>query len=123
VNTPSHPSNVARFARAISPVAIIKDSDGVEREVEQIVYYQPGVGTGAALADKITGGKQIPLLSKGVMMSWLTSALQESMEQVSPRMFEVSLMFMCCFNINAASDHVNSRIRVPGAQLGSQSRR
>src|ERR1700761_2989620 len=50
VNTPSHPSNVARFARAISPVAIV---DG--EEVEQIVYYQPGVGTG--IGDQIRGGK------------------------------------------------------------------
>ncbi|ETI26249.1 hypothetical protein G647_03026 [Cladophialophora carrionii CBS 160.54] len=49
VNTPSQPSNVARFARAISPVAIV---DG--KEVEQIIYYQPGVGTG--LGDQIRGG-------------------------------------------------------------------
>jgi len=54
VNTPSHPSNVARFARAISPTAIVKDKDNNESEVEQIVYYQPGVGTG--VADKLSGG-------------------------------------------------------------------
>ncbi|OAG45730.1 hypothetical protein AYO21_00366 [Fonsecaea monophora] len=51
---PSHPTNIARFARAISPVALVKGQDGVEREVEQIIYYQPGVGTG--IGDRIRGG-------------------------------------------------------------------
>ncbi|OAP63675.1 hypothetical protein AYL99_02902 [Fonsecaea erecta] len=54
VSSPSHPTNIARFARAISPVAVVQDKDGVEREVEQIVYYQPGVGSG--IGDKIRGG-------------------------------------------------------------------
>ncbi|KIX01688.1 uncharacterized protein Z518_09414 [Rhinocladiella mackenziei CBS 650.93] len=50
----THPTNVARFSRAISPVAIIKDADGKEKESEQIVFYQPGVGTG--IGDKLRGG-------------------------------------------------------------------
>jgi uncharacterized protein (DUF2235 family) len=50
-----YPTNVARFSRAISPVAIVKDKDGTEREVEQIIYYQPGVGTG--VDDKLSGGE------------------------------------------------------------------
>jgi len=53
-NKNDYPTNVARFSRAISPVGLINDKDGQEREVEQIVYYQPGVGTG--IGDKYRGG-------------------------------------------------------------------
>ncbi|KAJ9654459.1 hypothetical protein H2201_008997 [Coniosporium apollinis] len=46
------PTNVVRFSRALSPHAIVdvKNDKGEiigQEEVEQIVYYQPGVGTGA----------------------------------------------------------------------------
>ncbi|KAL6244512.1 hypothetical protein RBB50_008754 [Rhinocladiella similis] len=50
----AYPTNIARFARALSPVAVVKGEDGKEHEVEQIVYYQPGVGTG--LGDRYRGG-------------------------------------------------------------------
>lgn len=52
----SFPTNVIRLARALSPYAIVKDENGEEREVEQVVYYQPGVGTG--VGDKLRGGNQ-----------------------------------------------------------------
>lgn len=47
----SYPTNVTRFSRALSQFG---DRDG--QKVPQIIYYQPGVGTGA-LADKLAGGK------------------------------------------------------------------
>ena len=46
-NTKLAPSNVVRLARALLPGA----SDGVP----QVLYYDPGVGTGDIL-DKLTGG-------------------------------------------------------------------
>ncbi|KAL2441376.1 hypothetical protein ABEF95_014396 [Exophiala dermatitidis] len=46
----SYPTNVTRFSRALSQFG---ERDG--QKVPQILYYQPGVGTGA-LADKIAGG-------------------------------------------------------------------
>jgi hypothetical protein len=46
-----YPSNVTRIVRAISKYGF--DNEG--REVEQVVYYQKGVGTG--LADRLYGGK------------------------------------------------------------------
>ena len=59
-----YPTNVTRFARALSASTFIpyspprKDEHGKEKleEVEQIVYYQKGVGTG--IGDKILGGMQ-----------------------------------------------------------------
>ncbi|KAI1618230.1 hypothetical protein EDD37DRAFT_259442 [Exophiala viscosa] len=50
----AYPTNVARLSRAIAPVAVIKDKEGKEKEVEQIIFYQPGVGTGTN--DKLQGG-------------------------------------------------------------------
>ncbi|EXJ89722.1 hypothetical protein A1O3_02789 [Capronia epimyces CBS 606.96] len=45
----SYPTNVTRFSRALSQFG---DRDG--QKVPQIIYYQPGVGTGN-LTDKLTG--------------------------------------------------------------------
>ncbi|RDW64784.1 hypothetical protein BP6252_10435 [Coleophoma cylindrospora] len=53
--TPKPPTNIVRLARAIEPTAIIKGEDGQpDREVDQVVYYQSGVGTG--VFDGIIGG-------------------------------------------------------------------
>lgn len=51
-----YPSNVTRLSRAVSQYAI--DEHG--NEVEQIVYYQKGVGTG--LMDRMFGGKYVFML-------------------------------------------------------------
>lgn len=50
-----YPSNVTRFSRALKPYAVVRDpTTGNTEEVEQIVYYQKGVGTGAL--DSVLGG-------------------------------------------------------------------
>ncbi|KIX03862.1 uncharacterized protein Z518_07415 [Rhinocladiella mackenziei CBS 650.93] len=49
VESYDYPTNVTRFSRALSQFG---ERDG--KFVPQIIYYQPGVGTG--VADKITGG-------------------------------------------------------------------
>jgi uncharacterized protein (DUF2235 family) len=49
--TGEYPSNVTRIIRAISKIGY----DEENREVEQIVYYQKGVGTG--VTDRIYGGE------------------------------------------------------------------
>ncbi|KAI9665242.1 MAG: hypothetical protein M1829_005780 [Trizodia sp. TS-e1964] len=56
-----YPTNVARFGRALNPNAFLsfipkREANGEEvlEEVEQLVYYQKGIGTG--IGDKITGG-------------------------------------------------------------------
>ncbi|EXJ95603.1 hypothetical protein A1O1_00725 [Capronia coronata CBS 617.96] len=48
--TGSYPSNVTRFSRALSQIG---DKDG--QNVPQMIFYQPGVGTGDKV-DKATGG-------------------------------------------------------------------
>ena len=49
-NTPHqpNPTNVIKFAQAVSPTG----SDGMS----QVVFYDPGVGTEAGLWDRVTGG-------------------------------------------------------------------
>jgi uncharacterized protein (DUF2235 family) len=49
--TSTYPSNVTRFARALSKW----DIDDNNEELKQVIYYQKGVGTG--FMDKFTGGK------------------------------------------------------------------
>jgi hypothetical protein len=46
-----YPSNVTRIVRALSKFGF--DEEG--REIEQVVYYQKGVGTG--VTDRLYGGK------------------------------------------------------------------
>ncbi|PKX89220.1 T6SS phospholipase effector Tle1-like catalytic domain-containing protein [Aspergillus novofumigatus IBT 16806] len=48
------PSNLTRFSRALSRLAIVDGEDGQQHEIPQIVYYQKGVGT--SLGDKYWGG-------------------------------------------------------------------
>jgi hypothetical protein len=52
------PTNVTRLSRALSPNALITE-DNEEREVEQVVFYQPGVGTQSG--QKLRGGIGAPL--------------------------------------------------------------
>ncbi|KAF2454178.1 hypothetical protein BDY21DRAFT_354307 [Lineolata rhizophorae] len=47
----TYPSNVTRFARTLSKYAFLKETG---EEVEQIVYYQKGIGTG--VLDRYLGG-------------------------------------------------------------------
>jgi hypothetical protein len=47
------PTNVTRLSRALSPYALITE-DNEEREVEQVIFYQPGVGTQSG--QKLRGG-------------------------------------------------------------------
>jgi uncharacterized protein (DUF2235 family) len=49
--TSTYPSNVTRFARALSKW----DIDDNNEELKQVIYYQKGVGTG--FMDKFTGGE------------------------------------------------------------------
>lgn len=53
-NEKANPTNVTRFARALSKWVRIKKEDGTDEDVEQIVYYQQGVGTGTL--DRLIGG-------------------------------------------------------------------
>ncbi|RHZ66771.1 T6SS phospholipase effector Tle1-like catalytic domain-containing protein [Aspergillus thermomutatus] len=48
------PSNVTRFSRALSRLAVVEGEDGQRHEIPQIMYYQKGVGT--SLGDKYWGG-------------------------------------------------------------------
>ncbi|RLL95609.1 hypothetical protein CFD26_104836 [Aspergillus turcosus] len=48
------PSNVTRFSRVLSRLAVVDGEDGQQHEIPQIVYYQKGVGTN--LGDKYWGG-------------------------------------------------------------------
>ncbi|KAF4175215.1 hypothetical protein CNMCM8927_007758 [Aspergillus lentulus] len=48
------PSNLTRFSRALSRLAIVDGEDGQQHEIPQIVYYQKGVGT--SFGDKYWGG-------------------------------------------------------------------
>jgi len=50
----SFPTNVTRFSRALSKFGVVK-IDKVEYRVPQILFYQPGVGTGG-FWDRVTGG-------------------------------------------------------------------
>lgn len=52
------PSNLTRFSRALSRLAIVDGEDGQQHEIPQIVYYQKGVGT--SFGDKYWGGLQSP---------------------------------------------------------------
>ncbi len=55
-NASDYPSNVTRFSRALksSTWVNLKDNSSDSEEVEQIVFYQKGVGTGAL--DRMVGG-------------------------------------------------------------------
>lgn len=53
-NESSYPSNVTRFSRALSPFATVDANTSSEEIVEQIIYYQKGVGTGTL--DRVVGG-------------------------------------------------------------------
>jgi hypothetical protein len=57
------PSNLTRFSRALSRLAVVDGEDGQQYEIPQIVYYQKGVGT--SLGDKYWGGPQ-PSLYKWI---------------------------------------------------------
>ncbi|EAW12352.1 T6SS phospholipase effector Tle1-like catalytic domain-containing protein [Aspergillus clavatus NRRL 1] len=48
------PSNVTRFSRVLSRMAIVQGENGEQQEIPQIVYYQKGAGTN--LGDRYWGG-------------------------------------------------------------------
>jgi uncharacterized protein (DUF2235 family) len=50
------PSNVALFSRAINPISKIKKDDGTSVQVEQIVYYQAGIGTSLSHLQRVKAG-------------------------------------------------------------------
>lgn len=58
-NPHEHPTNVTRLSRALSPYAVSQDGS----LIQQIVFYQPGVGTN--LGDKLRGGKSYHQLVTG----------------------------------------------------------
>lgn len=56
---PSYPTNIVRLARSIKPTAwttkMNENGEVVQTQVDQVTYYQSGVGTG--LGDAIAGGE------------------------------------------------------------------
>jgi hypothetical protein len=59
----SNPTNITRISRAIAHYGTAQDefceNPNVPETVEQVVFYQPGVGT--ETGQKIRGGKSSPL--------------------------------------------------------------
>lgn len=54
-----YPTNVTRFSRALSPFGTGPNGE----KIQQIIFYQPGVGTG--FGSVLAGGERTVRLSKG----------------------------------------------------------
>jgi hypothetical protein len=65
---------VTRFSRALSKFGVVK-IDKVEYRVPQIIFYQPGVGTGG-FWDRFTGGTYGDTYS--MPATWLLVPLPDS---------------------------------------------